>query len=200
MHLALQKFYEFYDYVWVAMSYIGAFYITELWRIVGIQNFNNCSLLLFAYSAGICINLSSSWKFTSACIFGNMVYFFTRLGFHFNEFPVNLITICVICWVFYLVNIIVFEISQKQDKALINKFSALSLSMCRLVDYIPYAVLIENGKEILFFNNKLIELLQLSTEDQGGHDALAKIEKRLKDTKVSCSTENRTSHCLYFVL
>ena len=74
--------------------------------------------------------------------------------------------------------------SQKQDKVLINKFSHLSLSMCRVIDYLPYSVIIENGKEILFFNSKLVDLLKIPKEEQANHNINTKIEKRMKETKL----------------
>ena len=159
-------------------------YVSEIWRIIGIEHYNNLALILFAYSAGIWINLSQDWTYSTFWMIGSLVYYFSRLGFHFMEFPVSFITICLVCCLFYIVNIIVFEISQKQDKVLINKFSHLSLSMWRIIDYLPYSVIIENGKEILFFNTKLIELLNIPKEEQVNHNINMKIDKRLKETKI----------------
>jgi hypothetical protein len=56
--------------------------------------------------------------------------------------------------------------------------------MCRVIDYLPYSVIIENGKEILFFNSKMIELLNIPKEEQANHNINLKIEKRLKETKL----------------
>ena len=75
MHIALQKFYEFYNYVSLGLSIIGAIYVGEICSITGIESFNNCAFILFSYSLGMCINLSTSWKFTASCVAGSMVYF-----------------------------------------------------------------------------------------------------------------------------
>jgi len=111
------------------MAAISTVYISELCRMIGIEQFNNCSLILFAYVSGICVNLSTNWVHTTCSVIGSQVYYFLRLGIHFHDFPVSLIAICAVCCCFYVVNIIVFEVSQKQDKVFINKFSNLSLSM-----------------------------------------------------------------------
>lgn len=173
------------------MSFIAAFYVAELCNLVGIESFNNCILIMFAYTSGICMNLSNQWKSTAICVLGSMGYFFLRLGIHFHEFKVDLITICLICCVFYIANVVVFELSARQDKALINKFSNMGLSMCRLLDYLPHAIYIEKDGQVLYYNKKLLEITGIPEEKQNNPDFSTKVKERLSQLQFEDESEPR---------
>ena len=95
--------------------------------------------------------------------------------------PVNFAVIIVVCIVFYILNVIVFEKSQKQEKNLINNFSQMSLSMCRLLDSLPYGVVIEKNQEIFFFNSKLVDVFKVPMDEQGDQDICSLIYSKLKE-------------------
>ena len=147
MHLMVQRYYDMYHYVSLIMTLISSVYITELVGLIGIENFNNCILILFSYTIGVSTNLSTSWRSTTLSMAMNISYYFIRLGVRFSEFKVDLLAICVLCSAFYIFNILVHEMSLRQDKVLINKFSTLSTSICKLLDYLPYPILIQNRNE-----------------------------------------------------
>ena len=152
MHFAIMKKEEFYEFAWFPLSLIGTIYISEVCRISGKEYYNTCALVLFAYITGVSNNLSQEWRNSAIIVATSVVYYIARLGLHFSEFPVSFIAILIISSAFYLTNLIISEISQRKDKDLVQNLSQLSLSMCRLLDYLPYAVLIENQKEIIVYN------------------------------------------------
>jgi hypothetical protein len=118
----------------------------------------------------------------------------------------------MICGVFYILNVLALQINQKQDEDLLRKvyayyshymrinesvsqnlrtsilpddftkLSTLSLSMCKLLDHLPYFVLIENGKEILVYNGKMLDFLSISAHEQSVE---IKIEAKLNLIKIS---------------
>jgi hypothetical protein len=147
IHLTVLMHYDMYHYVGIAMTLVASIYITELVSLIGIEHFNNCILVLFSYTISVSTNLSTSWKNTAVSMFLNISYYFIRLGIKFNEYKVDFLAICIVCCGFYLFNVIVHEMSLRQDKMLINKFSTLSTSICKLLDYLPYPILIQNRNE-----------------------------------------------------
>lgn len=58
-----------------------------------------------------------------------MLYYIARLGFHFDEFPISVSAMILICGTFFILNQIFFKISEEKEKVLIQKLFTLSLSM-----------------------------------------------------------------------
>ena len=181
MHLALRKYLYLYRYTCFSFSCIGTLYITELSRLGGPEYFNTLALTLFAFIASLILNFSTGIQNSTICMGASLVYYILRLGFHFNDFSVSFSALILISGAFYLVNQLFFEISKKKEKVLIQKFATLSLSMWKLLDYLPYPVLIETQGKILVFNKKLIDLLEI---DEKGVDITAVTESKLKRTIV----------------
>lgn len=176
---------------------------------MGKKYHNDCMLVLFAYTAGIWVNLSTDWRYTAVCIFGALGYYITRLGFATS---VSFTSVCLIWGAFYVLNVLTLQINQKQDEELMKKvytyythymrindsisqklrasilpndfekFSNLNISMCKLLDYLPYSILIENGKEILVYNSKMLDFLSIGAHEQ---NVEIKIEAKLNLIKIS---------------
>lgn len=60
----------------------------------------------------------------------------------------------------------------------------MNISVCKLIDYLPFALLIEKDQEILFFNTRLLNLLGIPIDQQVSSDILSKIEDKLKSVRV----------------
>ena len=133
------------------MNLILGFYVTEVWRMAGSEHINNISFALFAYSTWVWINLNQDWKLNSFGIAGSLFYYYTRLWIYFKEVPYFVIFILIISSLFYIINIYSNEENQKLDHLIVSKYSDVHLSTIKLLDFIPYPILVEDGRQILFF-------------------------------------------------
>lgn len=176
------------------MTFIGTVYITELVSLIGIEQFSNGIFILFTFSAGVNMNLSTSWRNTSISMVGNMLYYFVRLGFHSpSKFPIHYATVCIICCVFYLINVLVNELGQRKDKALINKYYENgSHGYDNLLESLPYPILIQTSNKPVWalFNTKLTDMLGIKAEDVKTQDITSKIENKIKNMNVTVYEEN----------
>jgi hypothetical protein len=53
--------------------------------------------------------------------------------------------------------------------------------MCRLLDSLPYGVVIEKNQEIFFFNSKLVDIFNVPMGEQGDQDICSLIYSKLKE-------------------
>lgn len=152
------------------------------------------ALALFAFITGLILNLWTEVRYSAIWMGGSVVYYIINLGFQFDEFPISFSALIIICWAFFIVNQVFLKMSEEKDKFLNKKWSTLNLSMCKLLDYLPYSVLIEHQNKILIFNKKLLELLEID-ENEGNIKEMVKY--KLKEFVVEIGKD---LECKIFIL
>lgn len=162
-------------------------YSISLGGVAGISHYSTIYIGLFAYVSGVCTNLSLDIKDSCCILAASTVVFTAVLGIAFKEIQLGIVVVAVASAAFYAINLFIKENNKEKETEEVAKISNFSISMVKMMDCLPYAVLIENQEEVLVYNKKMIDLIKVNPE---GGEINIKMEEELKKTVVEIGKAN----------
>lgn len=81
-------------------------------------------------------------------------------------------------------NVYTLEASKKKDELIVSKYSEVNSATLKVLDFLPCSVLVEDGRQILYFNSKLLEFLDIQYDETKSININIKIERKIRETSM----------------